>query len=111
MKARDFKVLTAVLFIVIFFSKMVISVAPVIFRLDNKVVNAVITQLENESKSEKDSPEKDFLKEKKSCDEYYTQLIRFNPHVAEINILHNQEQFIHNTTAYFPAVPTPPPNV
>lgn len=108
MKVRDFKVLTAILFITIFFSKMVISVAPVIFHLDNKVVNAVIMQLENETK-EKDTTEKDTIKEKKSFDEYYTQLIRFNVHVLEVNILHNQETLIYHK-AYFPSVPTPPPN-
>lgn len=89
---------------------MVISVAPVIFRLDNKVVRAVIMQLENESKSEKENPEKEDFKEKKSFDEFYTHLVRFNIHVAEVNILHNQESLIYSKL-YYPVVPTPPPNV
>ncbi|MCD8740686.1 hypothetical protein LT679_08760 [Mucilaginibacter roseus] len=108
MKVKEFKVLTAMLFIAIFFSKMVISVAPVIFHLDNKVVKAVIMQLENESK-EKDTAEKDICKEKKSFDEYYTQLVRLNLHVIELNILHNQETLIYHY-AYAPVILTPPPN-
>lgn len=96
------------LFIAIFFSKMVISVAPVIFHLDNKVVKAVIMQLESESK-EKDTAEKDICKEKKSFDEYYTQLVRFNLHVIEVNILHNQETLIYHY-AYSSNILTPPPN-
>ncbi|MEO6149808.1 MAG: hypothetical protein ABIN95_13605 [Mucilaginibacter sp.] len=110
MKALNFKIFVALLFITIFFAKMVISVAPVVFRLDNKVVSAVILQLENETKSEKDTTEKDALKEKKTFDEYYTHLVRLNVHVVEVNILHNQENLIY-TNVYFPTVPTPPPNV
>jgi hypothetical protein len=109
MKARKFKVFAAVLFITIFFAKMVISVAPVIFRLDNKTVSAVILQLENETKSEKDTTEKDCLKEKKTFDEYYTHLEHINIHVHEVNILHNQETLIYDNV-YFPTIPTPPPN-
>lgn len=109
MKAKAFKLSVAILFITIFFSKMVISIAPVIFQLDNKVVNAVIMQLENETKSEKENPDKEDFKEKKSFDEYYTHLVRYNIHVIEVNILHNQESLIYHEV-YYPVVPTPPPN-
>ncbi|RYZ93875.1 MAG: hypothetical protein EOP47_28925 [Sphingobacteriaceae bacterium] len=110
MKARKFKLFTALLFITIFFSKMVISVAPVIFRLDDKVVSAVILQLENETKGEKDTTEKESSKAKKTFDEYYSHLVRTNVHVVDINILHNKENLIY-AKVYFPSVPTPPPNV
>ena len=109
MKARKFKILTALLFITIFFAKIAISVAPVILSLDNKVVSAVILQLENETKSEKESPDKEDFKEKKTFDEYYSHLVHINMHVIEINILHNQEDLIYRNI-YFPSVPTPPPN-
>ncbi|RYD92716.1 MAG: hypothetical protein EOP54_20365 [Sphingobacteriales bacterium] len=109
MRANKFKIFVAMLFITIFFAKMVISVAPVIFRLDNKVVRAVILQLENESKSEKDTTDKETIKEKKTFDEYYTHLVRFNVHVQEVNILHNQEDLIYDSV-YYPSVLTPPPN-
>ena len=110
MKARKFKLFTALLFITIFFSKMVISVAPVIFRLDDKVVSAVILQLENETKSEKDTTDKEASKEKKTFDEYYSHLVRTNTHVVELNTLHNKENLIYDNV-YFPSVPTPPPNI
>ncbi|RCH56774.1 hypothetical protein DJ568_02655 [Mucilaginibacter hurinus] len=110
MKVLNFKIFVALLFITIFFAKMVISIAPVGFRLDNKVVRAVILQLENETKSDKDTTEKDIVKEKKTFDEYYSQLVRMNTHVVEMNILHNQENLIYHNI-YYPSVLTPPPNV
>lgn len=94
----------------IFFVKMAISIAPVIFMMDKKVVNAVIMQLENETKSEKDSTDKEDLKEKKAFDEYYSQFIRIDFHVFQINSLHNQENLIYHNI-FYPVVPTPPPNV
>ncbi|WP_432329249.1 hypothetical protein ACRQ5D_13870 [Mucilaginibacter sp. P25] len=66
MKIRNNKIWVVALFMTVFVIKMGISLAPVFLYLDNKTVSAVILQLEQESKTEKDSPEKDLVKEKKS---------------------------------------------
>lgn len=111
MKLRDFKIGLCILFMFIFMTKMFISVAPVFMSLNNKTVNAAITQLEQETKGEKDSPEKDTSKDKKFCDEDF--MVFTFEHltiVEENNILHNQEKSLY-TQVYHPVVPTPPPNV
>ena len=110
MKLRDFKLGLCILFMGIFM-KMFISVAPVFMSLNNKTVNAVITQLELESKNEKEDPDKGMLKEKKFFDEEFNSMMAdHKPLVVEINILHNLEKSLY-TEAYHPSVPTPPPNV
>lgn len=98
------------MFMGIFIAKMVISIAPVFISLDDKTVSAVIMQLEHESKTEKENPDKDALKEKKSFDETCTHLVVYRPFIVETNILHNQENSLY-TQVYHPVVPTPPPNV
>jgi hypothetical protein len=109
MKIRNFRVLTGAFFMFIFCVKMVISIAPVFLNLDNKVVNAVITQLEHESKTEKNDPEKDAAKDKKIFDENYLHSIEYITFVIETNVLHNLESSLY-TQVYHPVVPTPPPN-
>jgi hypothetical protein len=88
---------------------MFISIAPVFLSLDNKVVTSVIMQLEHESKTEKDDPEKDLLKDKKVFDDSYLHSNEYITFVVETNVLHNQEHSLY-TQVYHPAVPTPPPN-
>jgi hypothetical protein len=109
MKKRNFKISIAVLFMSIFIVKMVISIAPVFLCLDNKTVKAVIMQLENETKSEKEDPEKNAFKEKKSFDENVNHIIAYTAYVTEERVLHNLENALY-TQVYHPIVPTPPPN-
>lgn len=94
---------------------MAISVAPLFLYLSSKSVNAVITQLELEGKTEKDNTEKDavekdLLKDKKFFDKEFVQAYLFTPLLIENNILHNQEHALYVQT-FHPIVPTPPPNV
>ena len=89
---------------------MIISVAPVFTNLNNKTVNAVITQLEQETKGEKDSPEKDALKEKKVFDEIMVYYEDFKLLVIETNILHNKEKSLFKQV-YHKVVTTPTPNI
>jgi len=110
MKIRNFKTLIVVMFMGVFMIKMAISLAPAFLYLDNKTVRAVILQLEQESKTEKENPDKDAFKEKKVFDEYYLHSVAYITFVAENNILHNQEDHLYKQ-AYHPVVPTPPPNV
>jgi hypothetical protein len=110
MKKQIVKQSIAAIFMMIFISKMVISIAPVFLCMDSKTVSAVIMQLEHESKNEKEDPDKDAFKDKKFFDENITHVIPYRPFIAEINILHNQEHGLYKQ-AYHPVVPTPPPNV
>ena len=82
---------------------------PVFLNLDDKVVSAVIMTLEHDSKTEKDDPEKDLIKEKKVFDESYLHHFDHVTFLAETNILHNQENSLY-LQLYHPVVPTPPPN-
>jgi hypothetical protein len=92
--------------------KMIISVAPAFLALNNKTVNAVIMQLEQENKNEKEDPEKDSNKEKKFFDEEYTfafQLVH-EPLVVKsaLKIAPGHSPF---QQIYHLSVPTPPPDV
>ncbi|HEY9196441.1 MAG TPA: hypothetical protein VIM77_09250 [Mucilaginibacter sp.] len=110
MKIRKFKILVVVMFMSVFTIKMAISLAPVFLYLDSKAVNAVIMQLEQESKAEKDTPDKDTFKEKKVFDEYDIHNISFITFITETKVLHNLEHSLY-IQVYHPVVPTPPPNV
>lgn len=110
MKTRNFKFAVVLLFMSIFIAKVFISVAPAFLCLDSKAVSAVIMQLEHESKTEKEDPEKDAFKEKKVFDETFLHFTVYRTFVVEVNVLHNQENSLY-TQVYHPVVPTPPPNV
>ena len=108
------------MFMGIFMTKMFISVAPVFMSLNNKTVNAVITQLELDGKadkdnaekgnSEKDNTEKDLLKDKKFFDEYMLHTSVAAVILTQTNVLHNKEHSLY-VQLHHPVVPTPPPNV
>lgn len=98
------------MFMSVFVLKMAISLAPVFFYLDCKAVSSVILQLEQESKAEKDSPDKDTFKEKKIFDAYDLHSVAFITFIVEDKVLHNQEHSLYKQV-YHPIVPTPPPNV
>lgn len=110
MKLRDIKLGLCILFINIFVIKMVVAVVPAFLDLNKKTANAVIVQQELETKSDKDDPDKDSLKEKKFFDEYLTCLHEYKLLVVEANHLHNLENTLYKQV-YHPSVPTPPPNV
>lgn len=99
------------LFMMIFISKMVISVAPAFLSLNNKTVNAVIMQLELENKNEKDDPDKDSGKEKKFFDEDF----QFVYHVVQIPVTIKTNKLLSPKHPLYqpdhhPSVPTPPPD-
>jgi hypothetical protein len=96
---------------VIFMAKMIISVAPAFLVLNNKTVNAVIMQLEQENKNEKDDPDKEGAKEKKFFDEdcqYVYHAVHVHLEVEKPALLHACQQLYHET--HHLSVPTPPPN-
>jgi hypothetical protein len=110
-KNKERKIFICMLFMMIFISKMIISVAPAFLSLNNKTVNAVIMQLELENKNDKDDPEKESSKDKKFFDEdcqhvhHPVQL----PVLVEINTLHNHENALYQPD-HHPSVSTPPPD-
>jgi hypothetical protein len=108
MKKEVGKFFFSILFLSIFMVKMVISVAPLIIsHFDKKAVNAVIMQLEIENNAKSDVKET-------SVKEYFTlgsfgftllhpiQLVL----TSMISIDHDK-----HVQAFYPPVPTPPPNV
>ncbi len=67
-------------------------------------------QLELEGKNEKDTTEKELMKDKKFFDEdLVLHCYKLTPILIENNILHNGEHALFVQT-YHPVVPTPPPN-
>lgn len=107
MKKFIAKKVFSIIFLSIFMSKMVISVAPLIIaHIDSRSMNAVIMQLEIEhpkSTDVKDSAMKEFLN---------LNTIK----VASISpVLVLMRLFVDDHTkhirAFYPSVPTPPPNV
>ncbi|MCJ8211712.1 hypothetical protein MUY27_18480 [Mucilaginibacter sp. RS28] len=110
MKLRNLKIWICMLFMGIFVVKMLISVAPAFLCLNSKTVHAAIMQLEQETKNEKEDPDKDAFKEKKSFDEdLYCFDFEHVHFTQEINRLHNLEKSLYQQV-YHPVVPTPPPN-
>ena len=97
-------------FIIVFSSKMIISVIPIFSMLDAKVAASVIMQLEQDTKGEKDNTDKDSFKEKKAFDEHTYTCFDYQPLLVETNCLHNQEKALA-VVPYHKVVPTPPPNV
>jgi hypothetical protein len=95
----------------IFISKMIISVAPAFLSLNNKTVNAVIMQLELENKNDKEDPDKEGGKDKKFFDEDFQHVYHpiQLPVLIETNILHNHEHSLYQPS-HCPSVPTPPPD-
>ena len=111
MKIRANKVFVCILFMMIFISKMIISVAPAFISLNNKTVHAVIMQLEQESKNEKDDPDKEGSKDKKFFDEdfqFVFQPVQV-PFTIKTNKLLSPEHALYHPD-HHPSVPTPPPD-
>ena len=109
MNNRDKRSFACFLFIVVFATKMMISIVPIFSLLDAKVAASVIMQLEQESKGEKDDPDKDMFKEKKGFDEHIYTYFDYQPLLVETNRLHNKEKALA-VRLYHKVVPTPPPN-
>jgi len=108
MKVRNFKVFIGALFMFIFIAKMTVAFAPLLFSLD-KDGSSIALQLEHDSKTEKDDPEKDAFKEKKVFDETYLHSTGYLTFIAETEVLYNLEHSLFKQV-YHPVVPTPPPN-
>lgn len=94
----------------VFIVKMSISLVPLFSFLDSGTARAVIMQLEQETKGEKENPDKDAFKEKKSFDEHLFTFFHYDPFLIETNYLHTLEHTLL-VQLYHPVVPTPPPNV
>lgn len=110
MKKEYAKKIFSFIFLFIFFTKMVISIAPLIANhIDNRIVNAVIMQLEIETHSTKGS---DQAKDTLTKAEWLSGFYKFNlcrPHsIIAINKYIAMQDY--KIQAFYPTVPTPPPN-
>jgi len=109
MKKALAKKLFSILFLSIFFSKMVISVAPIIIaHFDARSVNAVIMQVEIEHNTKPTDVKELSIKEYLSLCGFTINLI--SPVLVLKPVRLNTEQAKH-ITVFYPPVPTPPPNV
>jgi hypothetical protein len=110
MKKEFARKLFSHVFLFIFFAKMVISVAPLIaIHMDSEVVNAVIMQLEIESHSSKGT---DQAKDSLNKGEWLSGFGKFNFSRPLIDIALNHYILAgdYPIQAFYPSVPTPPPN-
>ncbi|SDM94600.1 hypothetical protein SAMN05421813_1303 [Daejeonella rubra] len=110
MKKELARLIFSIVFLFIFFIKMVISIAPLLAdHLDSKIVNAVIMQLEIETHSSKGA---DQAKDSLNKGEWLSGLYKFNfeqPHKLIANKEYIAMQDYH-IEAFYPTIPTPPPN-
>jgi hypothetical protein len=108
MKTEIAKKLIGFLFLSIFFIKVVISVAPfVLSHFDKKAVNAVIMQLEIEGDAKTNDVKENTVKE------YFTLgSFGFSVHHPTQLVLTSMISVDHDkhVQAFYPVVPTPPPN-
>jgi len=103
------KKLFSILFLTIFFSKMVISIAPIIIaHFDPCSVNAVIMQLEIENDAKPTDIKEMSVKEYLTVTSYSVPLV--NPVLILTTMTGNDDHAKH-LQPFYPSVPTPPPNV
>lgn len=110
MKKESARQLFSIVFLFIFFAKMVISVAPLVAdHMDSKIVNAVIMQLEIENHSAKGA---DKAKDCIDKGEWLNGFSKYNFSRPQIAIASNAYAFLRHSPiqAFYPSVPTPPPN-
>ena len=109
MKREFAKKLFSFVFLFIFFVKMVISIAPLIAdHIDNRIVNAVIMQLEIETNASKGV---DQAKESLNKGEWLSGIFKFNLTSPQTTVALKKysarSQFL--IEPFFPSVPTPTP--
>jgi hypothetical protein len=110
MRVRKLKILVSAIFMFIFFIKMTFALAPAILSLNNKLFSNIVLPLDQESKTDKDDPEKDAFKEKKVFDEYILHNLAYQSYLHETKVFYNAEHSLFKQV-FYPVVPTPPPNV
>ncbi|WP_411273955.1 hypothetical protein [Daejeonella sp.] len=110
MEKKFAKKLFSYVFLFIFFAKMVISVAPMVAsHMDSEVINAVIMQLEIENHSTKGV---DQAKDSLNKGEWLSGSSKFKFCNPQVDICSNKYILLRDYPfqAFYPSVPTPPPN-
>ena len=110
MKKGILRLTFSFIFLFIFFAKMVISITPVIaHHIDSKIINAVIMQLEIESHSTKGAEQ---LQDSLSKGEWLSGFYKFNFTSPQKTVAINKYISMQDSLidAFYPRVPTPPPN-
>ena len=110
MKKEYAKKLFSFVFLFIFFVKMVISIAPLIAdHIDNRIVNAVIMQLEIETHSSKGV---DQANESLNKGEWLSGIFKFNLASPQTTVALKKYSALRQffIESFYPAVPTPPPS-
>jgi len=101
--------LFSILFITVFFCKMVISIAPIIVaHFDPCSVNAAIMQLEIENETKPTDIKEMSVKEYLTVTSFDLQLV--HP-VHILQVTSGNDDHAKHLQPFYPSVPTPPPNV
>ncbi|MBC8052033.1 MAG: hypothetical protein H7Y13_03115 [Sphingobacteriaceae bacterium] len=101
--------LFSIIFLAVFFMKMVISAAPLIIsHFDKKAVNAVIMQLEIENHAKSNDVKETSVKEYFTMSSFRFTLLHPTQLMLSEMITVDHDKHIR---AFYPPVPTPPPNV
>lgn len=109
MKKDIAKKLFSILFLSIFFLKMVISVAPLIIaHCDRQTVNAVIMQLEIENNAKSNDVKETSVKEYFTLSSFGFTLLHPIQLILTSMISVDHDKHVQ---AFYPPVATPPPNV
>ncbi|WP_353137720.1 hypothetical protein [Pseudopedobacter sp.] len=97
----------AIIFLMVFSAKMVLSVAPLFINIDKTTVNAVILQLELENETHENSKDTNV---KKAIDIYGVYDLSLLPIEMDVKTKYHikPRNYIES---FFPSVPTPPPNI
>jgi len=96
----------AIIFLMVFSAKMVLSVAPLFINIDKTTVNAVILQLELENETHENAKDNNV---KKAIDIYGVYDLSLLPIEMDVKMKYHikPRNYIES---FFPSVPTPPPN-
>ncbi|ADY50949.1 hypothetical protein Pedsa_0367 [Pseudopedobacter saltans DSM 12145] len=97
----------AFIFLLVFSTKMILSIAPLFVDIDRTTVNAVILQLELENETHETAKDGKAKKAADICSIFDLHLLRI-----ELDIKPKYHIKPRNyVKSFFPAVPTPPPNL
>ena len=108
MKPEIAKKLIGCLFLSVFFIKMVISIAPfIISHFDKKAVNAVIMQLEIEGDVKTNDVKENTVKEYFTLGNFGFSLLHPTQFILKSMLSADHDKHVQ---AFYPVVPTPPPN-
>lgn len=108
MTRAAFRLFVSKLFFLVFVTKMILSVAPLVVHLDKATVNSIILQLELENETKETTKDSNVKKGVDGNYIYNFESIRLSN--TECNLKYYVKPR-HYITSFYPSVLTPPPNI